>query len=96
MSLGPLEDLYPLTPLQEGLLFHSLSAPDSTIYVEQIAWTLEGALDAEAFGRAWQQTIDRHPILRTGFLWQETDDPVQVLYRGRTGATSARPSSGSG
>ncbi|MCC6177440.1 MAG: amino acid adenylation domain-containing protein [Chloroflexi bacterium] len=81
MSLGPLEDLYPLTPLQEGLLYHSLAAPGSTVYVEQVTWTLEHALDVPDFARAWQQAIDRHPILRTGFLWQEADDPLQVVYR---------------
>src|ERR1044071_4241117 len=76
-----LEDIYPLAPLQQGLLFHTLAAPDSTLYVEQGSWTLEGALAVEDYRQAWQQVVDRHPILRTGFVWKGLDTPVQVVFR---------------
>ncbi|HJR08608.1 MAG TPA: non-ribosomal peptide synthase/polyketide synthase [Pyrinomonadaceae bacterium] len=81
MSRKNVEDLYPLSPLQQGLLFHSVYAPASGVYVEQLSCTLGGELNLDAFGRAWQQTIDRHPILRTAFVWEGLDEPVQVVRR---------------
>jgi amino acid adenylation domain-containing protein/non-ribosomal peptide synthase protein (TIGR01720 family) len=65
-----IEDLYPLAPLQEGLLFHSLYGAGGDPYFEQLTAVLEGPLDAPAFAAAWQRVIDRHTALRTGFLRQ--------------------------
>ena len=48
------EDVYPLTPMQEGMLFHTLYAPGSGVYVEQSSFMLDGPLDVEALERAWQ------------------------------------------
>jgi amino acid adenylation domain-containing protein len=81
MQLENLEDIYELSPLQQGLLFHTLYAPASGIYFEQFSWKLKGKLDAIAFRKAWQQVIDRHPILRTAFYWQELEKPYQVVYK---------------
>jgi amino acid adenylation domain-containing protein/non-ribosomal peptide synthase protein (TIGR01720 family) len=67
-SARPVEDLYPLTPLQAGLLFHTLAAPGSGIYVEQVSWTLEGPLDPAALQAAWRATVARHPALRTSVV----------------------------
>ncbi|HKH43736.1 MAG TPA: amino acid adenylation domain-containing protein, partial [Thermoanaerobaculia bacterium] len=77
-----IEDLYPLSPMQAGLLFHGLYAPATEIYFEQITCTLRGDLDAEAFRRAWQRLVDRHGVLRTSFLWKGLDEPLQVVRRG--------------
>ncbi|MFO1417387.1 MAG: condensation domain-containing protein [Methylotetracoccus sp.] len=76
-----IEDVYPLTPLQEGLLFHSVYEPDSGVYVEQLGCTLEGALDVEGFVGAWREVVGRHPVLRSGFLWQGLERPLQVVHR---------------
>ncbi|HSL84825.1 MAG TPA: condensation domain-containing protein, partial [Thermoanaerobaculia bacterium] len=73
------EDLYPLSPLQEGLLFHSLYEPDDGLYVGQLDCVLEGDLDVEAFEAAWQHLVDRHPIFRTCFLWRDLDRPLQLV-----------------
>src|SRR6516162_3921900 len=78
-NLDEIEDIYPLTPLQQGLLFHTLSAPQSGVYIEQVSCTLQG--EVEAFERAWQQIIMRHTILRTAFVWQELDVPLQVVEK---------------
>jgi amino acid adenylation domain-containing protein/non-ribosomal peptide synthase protein (TIGR01720 family) len=75
------EDEYALTPLQEGLLFHSLYAPEDGHYVEQLHGRLDGELDVPAFARAWQTVIDRHPVLRTSFHWRGVDRPVQRVVR---------------
>ncbi|HEX8190848.1 MAG TPA: amino acid adenylation domain-containing protein, partial [Pyrinomonadaceae bacterium] len=76
------EDVYALSPMQHGLLFHSLLAPDADTYFEQIVCRLEGELDAAAFGRAWQEVVDRHAALRSSFVWEGLRVPVQVVRRG--------------
>ncbi|NJO81275.1 MAG: hypothetical protein HC828_00005 [Blastochloris sp.] len=72
-------DMYPLSPLQEGILFHSLYQPEDDMYAEQIVFTLEGQLDEQAFIDAWQFVIDRHSALRSIFLWEGLHQPVQVV-----------------
>ncbi|WP_148219481.1 non-ribosomal peptide synthetase [Azospirillum sp. B510] len=74
-----IEAAYPLTPLQEGLLFHTLSHPGEPTYFEQIRATIRGALDLHAFEAAWNQVIARHAILRSAFAWKGTQVPVQVV-----------------
>ncbi|HEU4324281.1 MAG TPA: amino acid adenylation domain-containing protein [Roseiflexaceae bacterium] len=76
-----IEDIYPLTSLQQGMLFHSLYAPRAVAYAMQNTWTLEGELEVEAFRQAWQGVIDRHTILRTRFVWERRDQPLQVVLR---------------
>ncbi len=61
------EDLYPMTALQQGLLFHTLHDPTSGAYVNQLRVDVEG-LDVPRFKAAWQEVVDRHEVLRTGFL----------------------------
>jgi Condensation domain len=78
------EDTYPLSPMQEGMLFHSLYAPESGVYITQVTCTL-GNLNVFALEHAWQEVIDRHPILRTAFVWQNLKKPLQVVGR-RVGA----------
>lgn len=67
--------------MQQGLLFHSLLAPASGAYVPQIILTLKGVLDSKYMAAAWQQTIDRHGALRTGYSWEKRDEPFQVVFR---------------
>jgi amino acid adenylation domain-containing protein len=81
MEAKNIQDIYTLSPTQQGILFHILSAPDSGIYLEQTLCTLHGNLHVSTFEQAWQQVVDRHPSLRTGFIWQDLDQPVQVVYR---------------
>ncbi|HJX19630.1 MAG TPA: condensation domain-containing protein, partial [Steroidobacteraceae bacterium] len=61
------EDIYPLSGLQQGLLFHSLYAPQSAVYVVSVTCRLGGPLDVAAFRRAWQHVVERHAVLRTAF-----------------------------
>src|SRR5439155_21607807 len=61
-------DLYPLAPLQQGILFHSRYQAGASMYIGQFVWMLEGALDCAAFQRAWQQVADRHAVFRTAIL----------------------------
>ncbi|WP_315799639.1 non-ribosomal peptide synthetase, partial [Bradyrhizobium sp. SZCCHNR1002] len=74
-------DIYPLSPLQRGLLFHSLYEPDAAVYVISLACRLQGALDPRAFEQAWQLMVARHPVLRTAYVGHELDVPLQVVLR---------------
>ncbi len=76
-----IENAYLLSPMQQGMLFHSLYAPESGVYFEQLTATLAGDLRVEAFKRAWQQVADRHAILRTAFAWKRQEKPVQAVYK---------------
>ncbi|MEH2448292.1 MAG: amino acid adenylation domain-containing protein [Nostoc sp.] len=76
-----IEDFYPLSPMQQGILFHSIAAPESGVYFEQLSWTLEGNFNIAAFQQAWQQIVERHSILRTCFVWEGLKEPVQVVHR---------------
>jgi amino acid adenylation domain-containing protein/thioester reductase-like protein/non-ribosomal peptide synthase protein (TIGR01720 family) len=81
LSLPPrkIDDIYPLVPLQHGLMFHSLYESDTKAYRIQLACRLSGPLDATAFQQAWQQLLKRHAILRTRFLVQGAEQPLQIV-----------------
>src|SRR3954454_21594112 len=81
MTEARFEDVYPLSPLQQGLLFHSLLTPEAGVYVTQVSCVLE-AVDIPAFERAWQQVAVRHTILRAAFVWKKAEQPL--LGVGRT------------
>jgi hypothetical protein len=78
---GMLEDMYSLSPLQEGMLFHSLSAPGSDVYLRQMSFTICGNLNVWAFEHAWRQVVDRHTALRTSFFWEGIDRLLQVVHK---------------
>jgi amino acid adenylation domain-containing protein/non-ribosomal peptide synthase protein (TIGR01720 family) len=73
-------DLYELSPMQQGMLFHTLQADLAGAYFEQRHCVISGDLQRAAFRRAWQLGVDRHTILRTAFHWQEAEKPLQVVY----------------
>ena len=75
-----LEDSYLISPLQEGMLYHSLYAPRSQIYVRQIIYTLRESLNVPAFRRAWERVVERHPILRASLRWQGVEEPLQEVH----------------
>lgn len=76
-----IEHIYPLSPMQEGVLFHTLLNPSSGVYLMQDRYLLEGRLDRVAFRRAWQQVVDRHCVLRTSFVWENQKRPLQVVHK---------------
>ncbi len=75
------EDIYPLSPMQHGLLFHTLYSPESEVYFEQVVSTFQGHVEVLVFERAWQQVVNRHASLRTAFIWEDLDEPHQVTLR---------------
>jgi amino acid adenylation domain-containing protein/non-ribosomal peptide synthase protein (TIGR01720 family) len=77
---GEIEDLYPASPVQQGMLFHSLHSPDSGVYVEQISLALGRELNVPAFEQAWGELVARHAVLRTAFAWRNRESLLQVVY----------------
>ena len=73
-------DLFHLSPMQQGMLFHILYAPNTDVYLGQFSCVLQGDLDAEALGIAWQQTVNRHEVLRASFIWENLDEPLQLIH----------------
>lgn len=79
MELENVEDVYALAPIQEGMLFHTISEPHSGVCFEQICCTIHGSLDIECFQATRDQVVARHAALRTIFLWDGLDEPLQVV-----------------
>jgi len=67
--------------MQEGILFHTLMNPGTGIYLMQNRYLLEGELNYEAFVRAWGLVFDRHPVLRTSFVWKNQKRPLQAVHK---------------
>lgn len=78
---SPIQDIYPLSPTQQGMLFHGLLTPGSGVYVVQIGFTIKGNLKLDAFEQAWHELQDRHDVLRTAFAWEKLEQPMQVVGR---------------
>jgi len=78
------QDIYPLTPMQENMLFHRLYSADSTAYFEQFCFTLKGDLNLTWFEQAWNQVSLRHDILRTSFIYKGVERPLQLVRRSRS------------
>src|SRR4051794_26956586 len=77
-----IEAIYPLSPLQQGLLFHSVSAPEDDPYLRQVNLPVRGELDPALLERAWREVVDRHAALRTAFVWRGIERPLQAVRRG--------------
>ncbi|MCJ9733644.1 non-ribosomal peptide synthetase, partial [Bradyrhizobium sp. PRIMUS42] len=83
-DLRGIEDIYPLSPMQQGMLFHALRDGADDAYVNQVGLELFG-VDAGKLRTAWQVVSDRHAALRTGFVWQNLSGAVQqVVHRHAT------------
>ncbi len=80
-DLRQIEAIYPLSPMQEGLLLHTLLEPGSGIYMMQYCYSVDSAIDTERFRQAWQAVAQRHDALRTRFSWGVGERMVQVVQR---------------
>ncbi|MDW3192771.1 MAG: amino acid adenylation domain-containing protein [Cytophagales bacterium] len=80
---GEVEDIYSLTPLQEGILFHELYEPSAGAYFGQMSYKLKGDLNLERVEWAYNVLMQRHEALRAGFIFKDFDQPLQVIARSR-------------
>ncbi|WP_431873271.1 amino acid adenylation domain-containing protein [Amycolatopsis sacchari] len=81
MGAADVEDIYELSPLQQGILFHSLYDADADVYLNQRSFLIEGPLDIDALLAACRETVRANPALRTSFHWEGLDKPLQVVHR---------------
>ncbi|MDA7620732.1 HAD-IIIC family phosphatase [Verrucomicrobia bacterium] len=81
MDVKRIKNVYRLSPLQEGILFHNLESKDSSAYFEQLTFTIHGPLSLETLQTAWQKTLQCHDSLRTIFAYQKLKEPIQVVLK---------------
>ncbi len=81
MKSHNVEDIYELSPLQQGILLHARTTPGTALYFVQWLCLLHGDLNIPAFQQAWQLVVDRHPSLRTIYLWEGLEMPLQVVRK---------------
>ncbi|TDD83154.1 amino acid adenylation domain-containing protein [Actinomadura darangshiensis] len=78
-----IQDVYPLAPLQQGMLFHSIEAPAEAAgayWAQEVGEYTIDPMDADAMRRSWELVMERHPVLRTGFVWEGVPEPLQVVH----------------
>lgn len=68
-----------LTPMQQGMLFETLAAPESRVNIEQLEITVAEPLDVDAFESAWRLIAARHELMRTRFVWDGVDEPYRYV-----------------
>ena len=76
-----IEDIYPLSPTQKGMLFHSTRNTAAAPYLVQLCIRLSGQLKQGAFEESWRRVIARHTALRTSFLWESVPEPLQIVHQ---------------
>src|SRR6476646_7263189 len=76
-----IEDIYPLSPTQEAMLFVSARSAAHDTYFQQGRFHYRGRLNTAAFRQAWQEVVDHNPVLRTNFIWKRRESPLQVVRR---------------
>lgn len=78
-----IEDIYPLSPMQEGILFHSLNRQGTSNYLEQVTYRIRGNLQIELVEKSFNELFKRHDILRTAFVYEAASQPMQVVLKNR-------------
>jgi amino acid adenylation domain-containing protein/non-ribosomal peptide synthase protein (TIGR01720 family) len=76
-----IEDIYNLTPMQEGMLFHYLKNPRSDYYFEQLSLEIPGEINERAFEKAWNFVIETNEMLRAVFRWEAVEKPMQIILK---------------
>lgn len=81
MNTVNIENIYELSPVQQGILFHSLYESEFGAYFVQLSYGLRGMLNIGAFEQAWERVVAHHSPLRTSFHWEGLDKPLQVVNK---------------
>ncbi len=79
-NIKNVQAVYPLIPIQEGLLFHTIRDPKSRAYFIQTYWNCKG-YDAKIMLAAWETLLMNHELFRANYLWEGLNYPIQVIYK---------------
>jgi amino acid adenylation domain-containing protein len=79
-NIDNIEASYPLSPMQQAMLFHYHLAPESGVYIQQLVCSFREDLNVAVFTEAWNRVVSRHQILRTAFRWEGLEEPRQDVY----------------
>jgi amino acid adenylation domain-containing protein len=79
-GISDLQDIYPLAPVQEGIIFHTNYEIEKDIYLQQVTGKITGDLNVEIFKSAWENCINHHSILRTSYIWQSLPRPLARVH----------------
>ncbi|HEL8554045.1 TPA: amino acid adenylation domain-containing protein, partial [Legionella pneumophila] len=74
-------DVYPLTPLQQGILFHGLKDSGTGTYIVRLGFVLDGKVDEKYLKQAWERVIADFDVLRMAVLFDEVSEPLQLVYK---------------
>lgn len=84
MNKQDIQEVHRLTPLQQGMLFHTLEAPGSGVYVEQFACPAGGRIDGARWREAWNLVLGACPVLRAAIAWEGLEHPLLVVTKSAT------------
>ncbi|MCP4155666.1 MAG: amino acid adenylation domain-containing protein, partial [bacterium] len=76
-----IDNILALTPMQEGMLYQFLKAPEADYYFEQLSLRVRGKIEPEQIKQAWQHVVDTNEILRTKFRWEKVKKPIQIIMK---------------
>lgn len=76
-----IEDVIPLSPLQEGMLYHYIKDPASDLYLEQISFRIQGVIHTDMVEDAWNKVIEKYEVLRTIYRWESLSSPIQIILK---------------
>jgi iturin family lipopeptide synthetase B len=82
-QMGEIKDIYELTPMQAGMLFHALKEEKSTAYVEQMVFSITGEIEKDRLQKSFNMLVQRYDILRTLFYYEQVDQPLQIVLQHR-------------
>ncbi|NEW07889.1 amino acid adenylation domain-containing protein [Paenibacillus sp. SYP-B3998] len=81
---GAIQSIYPLTPMQQGMLFHYLMNPGTSAYVEQLSVEIEGTLNLDLLNVSLGRLLDKYEVLRTNFVYSDIQIPRQIVFSRKT------------
>ncbi|PTX61374.1 putative pyridoxal-dependent aspartate 1-decarboxylase [Kordia periserrulae] len=78
---GTIEDIYKLSPLQQGIYYDWLTGSSSKLYFEQTSYRVEASIDIQMIEKAYQYLVAKHAALRTGFTNEYAGTPLQIVHK---------------
>ena len=75
------EAIFPLTAIEEGVLYHSIDRVAGQPYLLQLLLEFSGQLQTDVFAEAWRKLVSRHAALRSQFIWERRGNPLRIVLQ---------------